>query len=533
VDDPWWRKSVIYHVYPCSFCDASGDGIGDLPGLRRHLDYLSWLGVDGVWLSPFYRSPMSDFGYDVSDHCSVDPLFGTLDDFDAVVTDAHRLGLKIIVDWVPNHTSDRHPWFLESRSSLGSAKRDWYWWRDDRPDADGGSGPPGSEGRRPNNWRSAFTGVGHHEFPPAWTWDAESGQWYLHLFLEQQPDLNWNNPAVRTDMAGVLRFWMDRGVDGFRVDAIHTLGKDPALPDLPPDLAPIPACALADDPSVHPFITYMRSVTEGRLLLGETFLPTAAQIGPYYGNPGRPELDLAFNFMPLRSRWDAGVWKRRVDESELLMKSAPEWAWPTWVLSNHDNPRHRTRYGGSEDKARAAAVLLLTLRGTAFLYAGEEIGLEDAVVPPDRQVDPGGRDGCRAPLPWDDTPSHGWAGGPEPWLPWPPEADAGRTVAEQTEDQQSTLNLYRTLIATRKRSSALQTGTFTWADTNDQALSYLRDDGSQRRLVAVNFASTPVSLRLPNGDWEVEVSSGVDGGPELAPTSLSLRADEAVILRPR
>jgi alpha-glucosidase len=215
------------------------------------------------------------------------------------------------------------------------------------------------------------------------------------------------------------------------------------------------------------------------------------------------------------------------------MESAPEWAWPTWVLSNHDNPRHRTRFGGSEEKARAAAVLLLTLRGTAFLYAGEEIGLEDAIVPPERQVDPGGRDGCRAPLPWDDTPSHGWAAGREAWLPWPPEAEAGRTVAEQTEDPKSTLSLYRTLIAARKQSSALQTGTFTWADTNDQALSFLRDDGSQQRLVAVNFASTPAGLRLPSGDWEVEVTSGMDGGPEIARRRLSLRADEAVILRPR
>jgi glycosidase len=227
---------VTYQVYPRSFCDTSGDGIGDLEGIRRHLDHLTWLGVDAIWLSPFYPSPMADFGYDVSDYRNVDPLFGTLDDFDRLVAEAHRLELKVLVDWVPNHTSDQHPWFVASRSSRTSgadAKRDWYWWRDDRPDEAGGSGPPGSPGRLPNNWRAAFPGVGLTKLPPAWTWDEGTRQWYLHLFLAQQPDLNWMNPQVRSAMTDVLRFWLARGVDGFRIDVVHGLGKDPALPDCP------------------------------------------------------------------------------------------------------------------------------------------------------------------------------------------------------------------------------------------------------------------------------------------------------------
>jgi alpha-glucosidase len=378
VSRPWWEDAVFYQIYPRSFCDASGDGVGDLEGIRRHLDHLSWLGVDALWLSPFYPSPMADFGYDVSDYCDVDPLFGMLDDFDRLLREAHHRDLKVIVDWVPNHTSDAHPWFLESRSSRESAKRSWYWWRDDRTDAEGGSGPPGSPGRRPNNWLAAFPGVGLTEFPPAWTWDARTNQWYLHLFLDRQPDLDWYHPEVKRAMEEVLRFWLGRGVDGFRVDVVHGIGKNPALPDLPPDLASIPVCALTDEPSTHPILAALREVLNGweppaRALVGEIVLPTVEQIVSYYGTPERPELDLAFNFHPMRARWRASSWARRIDEVENLIGSTG--AWPTWVLSNHDNPRHRTRYGGSEARARAAALLLLTLRGTPFLYAGEELGL--------------------------------------------------------------------------------------------------------------------------------------------------------------
>ena len=464
-DRPWWETAVVYQIYPRSFCDTSGNGVGDLEGICRHLDHLSWLGVDAVWLSPFYPSPMADFGYDVSDYCDVDPLFGSLEDFDRLVAEAHRRNLKVLIDWVPNHTSDQHPWFLASRSSASNPQRDWYWWRDDRPNDAGGSGPPGSEGRLPNNWRAAFPGVGLTDLPPAWTWDASTGQWYLHLFLAQQPDLNWMTPDVRVAMTDVLRFWLARGVDGFRIDVVHGLGKDPALPDLPPELARIPVSGMNDQPETHPILAALRRALDGwpdppaRLMVGEVFLPEPSQVITYYGTAEEPELHLAFNFKPLFTRWDAAAWQRRIDEVENLFK--PRDAWPTWVLSNHDRPRHRTRYG-SEARARAAAVLLLTLRGTPFLYAGEELGLEDADVPLGRRLDPGGRDGCRAPIPWDDSPAHGWAGGPEAWLPWPPEADAGRTMAEERDRPDSVLHLYRGLLALRRHSEALRHGDFAW-----------------------------------------------------------------------
>lgn len=289
---------MIYQIYPRSFCDASGDGVGDLEGVVTHLDHVAWLGADAIWLSPFYTSPMADFGYDVSDYCDVDPLFGDLDVFDPLVAEAHRRGLKVIVDFVPNHSSDRHPWFEESRSSRDNPKHDWYYWREGKTDADGGWGPPGSEGRLPNNWRAAFPGVGRKEFPPAWTWDDTRSQFYLHLFLAEQPDLNWGNPEVRAAMEDVLRFWMGRGADGFRVDVIHGIGKDPSLADLPPNLAPIPEIALNDHPSAHPYISSLRSVVDSwpqapsRMLVGEVVLPTAGHTLAYYGSASSPELNL-------------------------------------------------------------------------------------------------------------------------------------------------------------------------------------------------------------------------------------------------
>ena len=534
---PWWEQAVFYQIYPRSFSDASGDGVGDLQGIRQHLDHLDWLGVDAVWISPFYRSPMADFGYDVSDYLDVDPLFGSLADFDGLVADAHEAGLKVVVDFVPNHTSDRHPWFVESRSSRDNPRRDWYWWRDGRPDSDDGTGPPGSPGRLPNNWRAAFMGIGGTEFPPAWTWDAKTGQFYLHLFLPEQPDLNWINPDVRAAMGEVLRFWLARGVDGFRVDVIHGIGKDPALPDLPPDLAAIPMTALIDEPSVHPMIRDMRRLVDGwpdppgRILIGEIVLPTPEQLTPYYGTREEPELHLAFNFHPLFAPWKASAWRRQIDRVEAML--APGGWWPTWVLSNHDNPRHRTRYGGSEARARAAAVLLLSLRGTPFLYAGEELGLEDAVIPPGRQVDPGGRDGCRAPIPWDGAPAHGWAGGPDAWLPWPPGAGAGVNVADERDADGSVLWLYRRLLSARRGSGALRSGVFRWLASPEGCLAYVREQDDDRRIVGVNFTGEPLAVQLPEGGWRIEVaagSAGVDGGG--AARVLQLGPDGAALLKP-
>jgi alpha-glucosidase len=363
----WWRSAVIYQIYPRSFCDRSGDGIGDLDGIRAHLDHLVWLGVDAVWLSPVFPSPMADFGYDVAEYCGVDPLFGSLADLDALIAATHEAGLRLLLDWVPNHTSDRHPWFESARSSATSPHRDWYHWRSSS------SGPP-------TNWRAAFSGIGRSEFPPAWTLDEASDQWYLHLFLPEQPDLNWANPAVRSAMHETLRFWLDRGVDGFRMDVIHALGKDPDYTDLPADQAVIPMCALIDDPSTHGYLAEIRSVVKSvradAVVIGETVLPSVGQIAAYYGTEEAPELDLAFNFHPLHTHWEAGRWRRQIDQ--VMGQIAPV-GWPAWALGNHDNPRQRTRYG-SEARARAAGVLLLTLMGTSFIYAGDELGLADADV---------------------------------------------------------------------------------------------------------------------------------------------------------
>jgi alpha-glucosidase len=313
-------------------------------------------------------------------------------------------------------------------------------------------------------------------------------------------------------MGEVLRFWMGRGADGFRVDVMHGIGKDPALADLPPDLAPIPMAALIDDPSVHPMIRELRRVVDGcpeppeRILIGEIVLPTPEQVVPFYGSRDEPEAHLAFNFHPLRAPWKASAWRRQIDRVEEML--APGGWWPTWVLSNHDNPRHRTRYGGSEARARAAAVLLLTLRGTPFMFAGEELGLEDAVIPPGREVDPGGRDGCRAPIPWDSSPSHGWAGGPDAWLPWPPGADAGVNVADEKGRDGSVLWLYRRLLGARRESPALRSGVFRWLDSPEGSLAYLRELGDDRRIVAINFTEEPLVVQIPEGAWELDVAAG-------------------------
>ncbi|MGI8492853.1 MAG: alpha-amylase family glycosyl hydrolase [Acidimicrobiales bacterium] len=535
---PWWESALVYQIYPRSFCDTDGDGVGDLAGIEKHLDHIAWLGATAIWLSPFYRSPMCDFGYDVAEYCDVDALFGTLEDFDRLVAAAHARDLRVIIDWVPNHTSDQHPWFHESRSSRHSAKRNWYWWRDGRSDADGGHGPPGSPGRLPNNWRAAFPGIGGKEFPPAWSWDAGTKQWYLHLFLAEQPDLNWNNPEVRRAMAETLRFWMARGADGFRVDVIHGLGKDPSLADLPPEMAAVPISALNDQPATHPIIAELRSVidswpaTPARMMVGEVYLPTTEQVATYYGTAQRPEVHLAFNFPPLFAPWDAGAWKQCIDDVHRWLD--PSGAWPTWVLSNHDNRRHRTRYGDPPDadpeaRARAAAILLATLRGTPFFYAGEELGLHDARVPPQQRVDPGGRDGCRAPIPWDSSSSHGWPSA-QPWLPWPPEADTGRTVEQLRGEPGSILYLYRRVISARRASPALTHGDFEWISSPKEVLAYQRRAAGDERLVAVNFSDQPCRLDPPPGAWGCELSSL--RGPATAGDPFELRPHEALIWRP-
>jgi alpha-glucosidase len=493
----WWRDAVVYQIYPRSFADSSGDGVGDLDGLRARLEYLQWLGVDAVWLSPIYRSPMADFGYDVSDYCDVDPLFGDLATFDALVEDAHARGLRVLLDWVPNHTSDQHPWFVESRASRDSPKRSWYRWRDGSPDAP------------PNNWPAAFGGG------VAWTWDEGTEQWYLHTFLPQQPDLNWDEPAVVAAMHDVLRFWLDRGLDGFRADVVHLIGKDPALADV----TDLDIVGTHDYSGTHVLLRGIRQVLDSypgeRMMVGEINLRETALIAPYVGDD---ELNLAFDFESLFVPWEARAWRERIAHVEAIMGDR----WPTWVFSNHDQPRIRTRLGGSEERARAALLMLLTMRGTPFLYAGEELGLENAVVPPERVVDPGGRDGCRAPIPWTRDDDHGWPA--EPWLPWPPEPSQ-RSVEAQRAEPSSFVHLARAALEARRASAALRTGTLRLLDDAPEAvLAYERAADEDRRRVWVNFG--PDAATLPS-EWVAELrTDGVDAGAPLG-------VDAAAILGPR
>jgi alpha-glucosidase len=479
--DVWWRNAVIYQIYPRSFADSDGNGVGDLTGVRRHLDHVSALGADAVWLSPVYPSPMADAGYDISDYCDVDPTFGTLDDLDALLAECHDHGLRLLLDFVPNHTSDQHPWFVDARSSRQSRHRDWYIWRDE-----------------PNNWRAAL-GAGS-----AWTWDDTTEQYYLHLFLPQQPDLNWRNPEVVEAMHDVLRFWLDRGVDGFRIDVAHCLGKDPTFADDPRCAAGEPLSDFNDQPYSHEVLRGIRRVVDSypgdRVIVGEVNIRSTRTVAEYYG--AGDELQMAFNFPPLDAPWDPVVFRMCLREVHDDLASTS--AWPTWVLSNHDNERERTRYGGSMRRARAAAVLLLTLRGTPFVFQGEELGLEDAEVTAAERVDPGGRDGVRAPLPWTTRPPHGWDGA-KPWLPFPPDAE-GLSVERQADDPTSTLSLYRRLIEVRRGSDALRHGHLAELPSPPQVLAYQRDAEGDRRVVAVNFAAQELELQL-EGEWRVEVSS--------------------------
>jgi len=535
---PWWESAVVYQIYPRSFADTSGSGVGDLRGVIGRMEHLAWLGIDAIWLSPFYRSPMHDHGYDISDYCDVDPSFGTLADFDALVASAHDHGIRVILDWVAAHTSTDHAWFQEARRSREDAKRDWYVWRDPVPGPDGTPQPP-------NNWVSDLTDGG-----PAWTFDETTGQSYLHSFLPEQADLNWENPEVAEAMHDVLRFWLNRGVDGFRSDVINNIAKDPELADVAPASAKLPHVLLNDVPEVHPLLRGIRNVLDaappiplanrpddrgGRMMVGEVMLLSTEQVSRYFGNDD--ELHLSFNFAPLFAPWTADVWRSCIEKTESLL--APIDAWPTWVLSNHDGPRHRTRNWkgdgpASEARARAAAVMLLTLRGTPFLYMGEELGLEDAVVPPEQQVDPGGyRDGCRAPLPWDGNAGHGWAGA-EPWLLFPPDADT-RNAESLRADPGSILHLYRRLLELRRETPALQRGELALLEAPEGVLAYRRSLGDDSRVVLVNFTSDPISISATGElggvvrNLQVELTS--DSDDSSTHSKRLLRADQAVILR--
>ena len=481
-DRLWWKHGVVYQIYPRSFMDGNGDGVGDLAGIRARLDHLAWLGVDAIWLSPIFPSPMADFGYDVSDYCDVDPVFGDLTEFDALLADAHARGIRVMLDWVPNHTSDQHPWFRESRASRTNPRRDWYVWRDPNP----GGAPP-------NNWVAMFGG-------PAWQPDPATGQLYLRSFLKEQPDLNWRNPEVERAMHGVLRFWLERGVDGFRIDVIHRIAKDPAMRDNPPSERPGPGWGgqlhVHDEnhADIHGFLRRIRALLDGydeRAAVGEIGL-APEQVATYLGRGD--ELHLAFNFAFLRQRWDADAFGR---ELALFDAAVPAEGWPDLVFSNHDIPRHATRWDHpqlGEARARAAAVVLLAARGTPFLYFGEELGMRNGEVPPERRRDPlawtlhpnASRDGERTPMHWSAAPGAGFTTG-EPWLPLAADWRT-RNVEAQRADRGSLLWLYRDLLALRRRTPALERGVFRPLPAPAGVLAWERRHGGSRALVAVNFA---------------------------------------------
>jgi oligo-1,6-glucosidase/alpha-glucosidase len=517
-DHPWWERGVIYQIYPRSFADSDGDGVGDLAGIAARLDHVVDLGVDAIWLSPIFPSPMADFGYDVADYTGVDPLFGTLADFDRLIAAVHARGLKLLLDFVPNHSSDRHPWFEASRSSRDDPKRDWYIWRDPVP----GGGPP-------NNWISDFGGS-------AWEWDEATGQYYLHAFLASQPDLNWRNPELKRAMTDALRFWLDRGVDGFRIDVLWHIVKAEGLPDNPANPAWTPAVTerdrliqqhSTDQPEAHGIAAEFRALADhygSRVLVGEIFLPNERLV-KWYGTPETPGVHLPFNFQLIENPWDAATLARVIAEYEAAL---PAWGWPNWVIGSHDAPRIAARVG--EAQARVAAMLILTLRGTPTLYQGDEIGIGQVDIPPDRMRDPQhfrqptlgiGRDRSRTPIPWDGSPHAGFTRGAETWLPlnsdWP-----ARNVAAQAADPGSMLHLYRDLLALRRAHDALSVGDIGAVTGEGDLLTFERRHGDARLLVALNLGAAPIALDVRG---RVLFSTH---GPGSDPAML--RGDEGMIL---
>ena len=517
----WWQRGVIYQIYPRSFQDSNGDGIGDLPGITARLPYVAALGADAIWISPIYPSPMADFGYDVANYCDIDPMFGTLADFEQLMGHAHRLGLKVLLDFVPNHTSNRQPWFEESRSSRDNPKRDWYLWRD--PAADGGP---------PNNWLSRMGGS-------AWEWDETTGQYYYHAFLREQPDLNWRNPEVRRAMDDVLRFWLARGVDGFRVDVLWLLIKDAQFRDNPPNPAyergqpqhhRLLQTYTEDQPEVHDIVRSMRATLSEhgeRVLIGETYLPVP-QLMKYYGANG-DGADMPFNFQLLSAAWNAQEIARMIRDYDAAL---PEHAWPNWVLGNHDNPRVASRIGAAQ--ARAAAVLLLTLRGTPTLYYGDEIGMTDGLIAPNLVRDPAelrqpgigqGRDPERTPMQWDNAQPHGGFTTGRPWLP----VGTATSVREQDGDTASLLSLYRRLLALRRSHAALVRGAIENIVAHGDVLTYERRCDDERLLIAINMGGEEAAFEARGGVVMLSTSVGSDGRA-LENGRNSLAAGEALVV---
>ncbi|MGB6555712.1 MAG: alpha-amylase family glycosyl hydrolase [Candidatus Binataceae bacterium] len=513
----WWRRAVFYQIYPRSFADSNGDGIGDLDGITAHLDYLNdgtaqSLGIDALWLSPINPSPLRDWGYDVSDYCGVHPELGDLAAFDRLIAEAHRRGIRIILDLVPNHTSDQHKWFREARSSRTNLKRDWYIWK------------PGPPERPPNNWVSIFGG-------PAWKYDDATGQWYLHLFLESQPDLNYRNPEVAAAMQNVMRFWLDRGADGFRVDVIHGMIKDAQFRDNPALVAAEPGTQTdvalkqqhlydVDQPEVHEIVRGFRRVLEeyggDRVLVGEVWPRDNSSLADYL----RPdELQQAFNFRFLFCPWSAASFRAQVAQVEELF---PRGSWPTYTLSNHDFPRHLTRYADgdwSTARARLAAVMILALRGTPFLYYGEELGMPNVEIAKSQWRDPVGRDGCRTPMQWSGAKHGGFTVG-APWLQCGDYAAVN--AARQMDDPASMLSFYRRMIRVRRESPALETGDVKILEAPEDCLIFARTAGISRAIVALNFSTETREIEVPRAKILISNDSGrapgaISGTVQLAP----------------
>jgi alpha-glucosidase len=523
---PWWQTAVLYQVYPRSFADADGDGVGDLPGLIAHLDHLAWLGVEGIWLSPVTVSPNADWGYDVSDFCAIAPEFGTLDDFDRLIAEASSRGIRVVMDIVPNHTSDQHPWFLDARSSRESAHRAWYVWAD-----------PKADGSPPNNWVSSFGG-------PAWTLDEATGQFFLHNHLSEQPDLNWWDDQVRDTFDGIFAFWADRGVAGFRIDVCNIIIKDALLRDNPPateeddfeaQMFGQRSVYNTNRPEVHDVLKRWRRLSERRdepfLLLGETPVPVD-QLALYYGSGG-DELHLAFNFNFISAEFTVEAMRAIVEDTEGAL---PPGAWPAWTGSNHDMFRFPTRWAADvPDRVRVALLMLLSLRGTPVLYQGDEIGMPNATgLTHEDMRDPlgvrywpyyEGRDAGRTPMHWQAGPGVGFTGaGVTPWLPIGDEGAAN--VADQREDPGSLLTLTRDLIAFRRACPEFTVGHYESLPTPEGVWAWSRGPG---HVVALNVTGAPVHLDAMVGTIEIGTDRARDG--QAVTGALELGPDEGVILR--
>ena len=523
----WWQEGVIYQIYPRSFQDSDGDGVGDLQGIIQRLDHLQSLGITAIWISPIFSSPMADFGYDISDYCDIHPLFGTMDDFDELLKAVHDRGMKLILDLVPNHTSSEHPWFKESRASRDNPKRDWYIWKDGKED-----------GSEPNNWLSVFGGS-------AWEWDESTQQYYYHAFLKEQPDLNWRNPEVQKAMMDVMRFWLDKGVDGFRVDVMWHMIKDDQFRDNPinPDYQQhqstfeklIPAFS-TDQPEVHDIVHMMRKVLDSydeRMMIGEIYLPIH-KLMTYYGTDENGA-HLPFNFLLLSINWDAREISSNVNQYEGAL---PNGGWPNWVLGNHDQPRITGRVG--QDQAKVAAMLLLTLRGTPTIYYGDEIGMRDVPIPEDEIQDPQGlnmpglnlsRDPQRTPMQWDNSENAGFSEA-KPWLRLPEDYRRINVKAQQ-DDPYSTLALHKKLIKLRQKEPALHVGDYRPVVSKGSVLAYLRYTSEQRFLILLNLSHKACHFDPEHFEFEggIEIDTLPEREGQNVRNQVSLSGDEGMIIR--